>query len=146
MLGDEMGLGKTAQIVATLHKLQSLGVSGPFLIVAPLSTIAHWSREFQTWTRMRTVQLHGSSADRKVLCKYLWAAQASTADGSASHRGRVPGYYFHVVITTVRRRLTQTRSAVKLWPVIPQALLNQVLSVLGCSTRCCRLSIVDCAR
>ena len=45
ILADEMGLGKTAQIVATLSQLSDRGVSGPFLIVAPLSTIGHWARE-----------------------------------------------------------------------------------------------------
>ena len=46
MLADEMGLGKTAQIVATFSELsRTHGVGGPFLVVAPLSTIEHWQRE-----------------------------------------------------------------------------------------------------
>ncbi|KAL1499104.1 hypothetical protein AB1Y20_013617 [Prymnesium parvum] len=100
MLGDEMGLGKTAQIVAALHTLHTLGVPGPFLIVAPLSTIAHWSREFATWTQLRTIVLHGSASDRKMLCKYQWAAQQPTADGLACDKGYAKGYFFHVVVTT----------------------------------------------
>ena len=51
ILADEMGLGKTAQTVAFLHYLHTMcGVRGPFLIVAPLSTIEHWSREVETWS------------------------------------------------------------------------------------------------
>ena len=49
ILADEMGLGKTAQIVATISQLSSRHhVTGPFLIVAPLSTIGHWARELRT--------------------------------------------------------------------------------------------------
>ena len=40
-----MGLGKTAQSVALLGELRRLGVQGPFLVVAPLSTLEHWQRE-----------------------------------------------------------------------------------------------------
>ena len=45
LLADEMGLGKTAQSVALLGELRRLGVQGPFLVVAPLSTLEHWQRE-----------------------------------------------------------------------------------------------------
>lgn len=47
ILGDEMGLGKTIQIIAMISFLISKGIKGPFLIVAPLSTIANWRREFK---------------------------------------------------------------------------------------------------
>jgi hypothetical protein len=51
IIADEMGLGKTVQSVAFLQLLQAkFNVKGPFLIVAPLSTIPHWEREFQAWT------------------------------------------------------------------------------------------------
>ena len=43
MLADEMGLGKTIQSVSTLaHIVQHESIRGPFLIVAPLSTLNHW--------------------------------------------------------------------------------------------------------
>ena len=43
ILGDEMGLGKTPQAVAMLQCLHSLhAVHGPYLVVVPLSTLAHW--------------------------------------------------------------------------------------------------------
>ena len=51
LLADEMGLGKTAQSLALLQSLRRLeGVQGPFLIVAPLSTLPHWERELSLWT------------------------------------------------------------------------------------------------
>ncbi|PWN28122.1 hypothetical protein BDZ90DRAFT_246039 [Jaminaea rosea] len=50
ILADEMGLGKTLQTIAFLAHLRSKGVWGPFLIVAPLSTIANWVNEFERFT------------------------------------------------------------------------------------------------
>lgn len=47
ILADEMGLGKTVQCVAMFAHLVYMGVSGPFLICAPLSTIPNWYSEFQ---------------------------------------------------------------------------------------------------
>ena len=37
LLADEMGLGKTAQAIAMLAHLRANNVSGPFLVIAPLS-------------------------------------------------------------------------------------------------------------
>lgn len=47
ILADEMGLGKTIQVVAFLAYLLEQGISGPFLVVAPLSTIKNWEKEFE---------------------------------------------------------------------------------------------------
>ena len=48
LLADEMGLGKTAQVVATLGLLRAKHkLAGPFLVVAPLSTLQHWQREIE---------------------------------------------------------------------------------------------------
>jgi hypothetical protein len=49
----QMGLGKTAQSIAVLqYKRQICRIRGPFLVVAPLTTLGHWQREIQTWTDM----------------------------------------------------------------------------------------------
>lgn len=37
-----MGLGKTIQCIALIAHLMGKGVAGPYLIVAPLSTITNW--------------------------------------------------------------------------------------------------------
>lgn len=43
MPADEMGLGKTLQTIAFLAHLKFVrGVSGPFLVVVPLSVISSW--------------------------------------------------------------------------------------------------------
>ena len=47
------GLGKTAQSIATLaFQAQFLGMLGPHIVIAPLTTLGHWKREIQTWTDM----------------------------------------------------------------------------------------------
>lgn len=50
ILADEMGLGKTVQCIALVSHLASMGVKGPFLICAPLSTIPNWVAEFERFT------------------------------------------------------------------------------------------------
>jgi SNF2 family DNA or RNA helicase len=46
-----MGLGKTVQCVTFLSFLvNEIKSAGPFLVVAPLSTLPHWQREFEAWT------------------------------------------------------------------------------------------------
>ena len=47
ILADEMGLGKTPQTIALLCHLIEMGISGPFLVVAPLSTLPNWILEFE---------------------------------------------------------------------------------------------------
>lgn len=48
ILGDEMGLGKTVQSIAMLAHLVARGVSGPFMIVGPLSTLHNWVRTLRS--------------------------------------------------------------------------------------------------
>ncbi|KAA8593597.1 hypothetical protein FQN60_009713 [Etheostoma spectabile] len=55
ILADEMGLGKTIQSITFLYEIFSMGIRGPFLIIAPLSTITNWEREFRTWTHMNVI-------------------------------------------------------------------------------------------
>ena len=47
ILADEMGLGKTVQCVAMMSHMVYMGVPGPFLVCAPLSTIPNWYNEFK---------------------------------------------------------------------------------------------------
>jgi SNF2 family DNA or RNA helicase len=47
ILADEMGLGKTIQTISLLcYLIEYKKNFGPFLIVAPLSTIPNWMAEF----------------------------------------------------------------------------------------------------
>ena len=61
-LADEMGLGKTVQVVGFLNYLfERFHIRGPFLIVAPVSTLPHWQREFERFTgdNLYAVVYHG---------------------------------------------------------------------------------------
>ncbi|KAI5192907.1 chromodomain-helicase-DNA-binding protein 7 [Nematocida minor] len=68
ILADEMGLGKTVQSVAFVDTVISkCGLKRPALVVAPLSTIPHWEREFAAWTDLRVLVYHGSQAAREIM-------------------------------------------------------------------------------
>ncbi|XP_025832998.1 chromodomain-helicase-DNA-binding protein 7 isoform X3 [Agrilus planipennis] len=70
ILADEMGLGKTIQSLTFIHAVHEHGIRGPFLIIAPLSTIPNWQREIESWTDMNVVVYHGSSASRNMIQEY----------------------------------------------------------------------------
>ncbi len=71
ILADEMGLGKTVQAMSIMHHLFTQeDVVGPFLVVAPLSTIPHWRREFSTWTTMNAIVYHGNADAREMMRRY----------------------------------------------------------------------------
>ncbi|KTF72697.1 hypothetical protein cypCar_00035817 [Cyprinus carpio] len=70
ILADEMGLGKTIQSITFLYEIFLMGLRGPFLIIAPLSTITNWEREFRTWTEMNVIVYHGSQISRQMIQQY----------------------------------------------------------------------------
>ncbi|KAL0970047.1 hypothetical protein UPYG_G00236430 [Umbra pygmaea] len=70
ILADEMGLGKTIQAIALLTEMHAAGIHGPFLVIAPLSTLGNWAREFSSWTYLYTVVYHGSQENRHVIEEY----------------------------------------------------------------------------
>lgn len=89
-----MGLGKTIQSIAFLSEIFVRGIHGPFLIIAPLSTITNWEREFRTWTEMNAIVYHGSQISRQMIQQYEMVyrdAQGNPLSGV---------FKFHVVITT----------------------------------------------
>lgn len=93
ILADEMGLGKTIQSSVFLQMLRrEQGMRGPFLVVAPLSTVVQWQREVTTWTDMDAIIYHGSLEDREII---------RTHELSYLSRGKgADGYKLEVVITT----------------------------------------------
>eukprot|EP01054_Gregarina_sp_Poly1_P000839 Gregarina_sp_Poly_1__838@NODE_11_length_23386_cov_122_075861_g9_i0_p1_GENE_NODE_11_length_23386_cov_122_075861_g9_i0NODE_11_length_23386_cov_122_075861_g9_i0_p1_ORF_typecomplete_len2103_score346_41SNF2_N/PF00176_23/2_7e68Helicase_C/PF00271_31/2_6e17PHD/PF00628_29/0_074PHD/PF00628_29/4_7e07PHD/PF00628_29/3e05PHD/PF00628_29/0_21PHD/PF00628_29/0_036PHD/PF00628_29/9_3e03PHD/PF00628_29/1_8e04ResIII/PF04851_15/5_6e14ResIII/PF04851_15/7_8e03ERCC3_RAD25_C/PF16203_5/0_00011PHD_2/PF13831_6/7_1e03PHD_2/PF1 len=65
ILADEMGLGKTIQCLAFLSALKSMGITGPHLIVVPLSTVGNWAREIRRFIpHLRFVKICGSRFER----------------------------------------------------------------------------------
>uniref|UniRef100_A0A8D2LFC3 Chromodomain helicase DNA binding protein 7 n=1 Tax=Varanus komodoensis TaxID=61221 RepID=A0A8D2LFC3_VARKO len=100
ILADEMGLGKTIQSITFLYEIYLKGIHGPFLVIAPLSTIPNWEREFHTWTELNVVVYHGSQASRRTIQSYemyFKDPQGRAIKGS---------YKFHAVITTFEMILT----------------------------------------
>jgi chromodomain-helicase-DNA-binding protein 4 len=72
ILADEMGLGKTIQSIAFLASLFEEGIcTHPHLVVAPLSTLRNWEREFATWApQMNVIMYVGSAQARSVIREY----------------------------------------------------------------------------
>ncbi|TSZ40535.1 Chromodomain-helicase-DNA-binding protein 6 [Bagarius yarrelli] len=94
ILADEMGLGKTIQSITFLYEIFLMGLRGPFLIIAPLSTITNWEREFRTWTNINVIVYHGSQISRQMILQYEMYHR--------DEQGNIkPGLFkFHGVITT----------------------------------------------
>eukprot|EP00727_Mastigamoeba_balamuthi_P008645 m51a1_g4402 hypothetical protein (840) ;mRNA; r:417036-420747 len=68
VLADEMGLGKTITTIALLGHLWHMNVRGPFLVVAPVSTLSNWTNEFAVWAPTLPVLLyHGTPDEREKL-------------------------------------------------------------------------------
>lgn len=94
ILADEMGLGKTIQSISFLIEMQRYGVRGPFLVIAPLSTISNWQREFETWSEINAVVYHGSASSRHLIQEYEFYLRDE-------HGQPVPGLFkFEAMITT----------------------------------------------
>jgi len=63
-----MGLGKTIQTIGLFCHLYEKGVKGPFLVVAPLSTLSNWVNEIDKWApELGCVLYHGSKEDRATI-------------------------------------------------------------------------------
>ena len=73
ILADEMGLGKTIQCIALISHLMKLGVPGPFLVCAPLSTVPNWMSEFSRFApRVPTVLYHGPKDERLKIRRKIY--------------------------------------------------------------------------
>lgn len=77
ILADEMGLGKTLQTIAFLTQV-TLGpnpVSGPHLVIVPLSVLTSWVMEFRRFSpQLRIVRLHsGDEKERERLRREVLA-------------------------------------------------------------------------
>lgn len=92
ILADEMGLGKTIQSISVMAYLaEKHGIWGPFLVVAPASTLHNWQQEITKFVpRLKCLPYWGTAADRKVLRKF-WDRKHITYTEDAP---------FHVLITS----------------------------------------------
>lgn len=81
-----MGLGKTIQSIAFLQEVYNVSIRGPFLVIAPLSTITNWEREFNTWTELNTIVYHGSLASRQMIQQYEMYCKDARVSGGVFSR------------------------------------------------------------
>ncbi|KAG0092899.1 putative DNA helicase ino80 [Podila epicladia] len=91
ILADEMGLGKTVQSISLMaHLAETHNIWGPFLVIAPASTLHNWQQEFTKFTPgLRALPYWGDPNDRATLRKVWCRKQIYNKDSP-----------FHVLITS----------------------------------------------
>ncbi|XP_070577930.1 chromatin-remodeling ATPase INO80-like [Ptychodera flava] len=92
ILADEMGLGKTVQSIALMaHLAETQGIWGPFLVIAPASTLHNWQQECTRFVpRFKALPYWGNQSERKILRKF-WSQNRQL------HKEDAP---FHIIITS----------------------------------------------
>lgn len=92
ILADEMGLGKTVQSISVMTYLaEKHDIWGPFLVVAPASTLHNWEQEIRKFVPdFKVLPYWGTAGDRKTLRKF-WDRKHKTYKKDAS---------FHVMVTS----------------------------------------------
>ncbi|OCF38279.1 DNA helicase INO80 [Kwoniella heveanensis CBS 569] len=92
ILADEMGLGKTIQSISLLAYLaEHHNLWGPFLVIAPSSTLHNWQQELARFVpRLKALPYWGSPKDRETL-RRIWSRKNQTF-----HEGSP----FHILVTS----------------------------------------------
>ncbi|XP_057975247.1 ATP-dependent DNA helicase DDM1 [Malania oleifera] len=68
ILADQMGLGKTIQTIGFLAHLKGKGLDGPYLVIAPLSTLSNWVNEISRFVpAINAIIYHGDKNERNEL-------------------------------------------------------------------------------
>ena len=92
ILADEMGLGKTVQSISVMGYLaEKYNIWGPFLVIAPSSTLHNWQQEIARFLPgLKCLPYWGNAKDRKILRKF-WDRKSITYNQDSP---------FHVLITS----------------------------------------------
>ncbi|KAI9368771.1 SNF2 family N-terminal domain-containing protein [Aspergillus egyptiacus] len=92
ILADEMGLGKTVQSISVMAYLAEVhNIWGPFLVIAPASTLHNWQQEITKFVPdIKVLPYWGSAKDRKILRKF-WDRKHITYTKESE---------FHVLVTS----------------------------------------------
>ncbi|KAJ5100373.1 Helicase C-terminal [Penicillium angulare] len=92
ILADEMGLGKTIQSISVMAYLAEFhNIWGPFLVIAPASTLHNWQQEIAKFVPdLKVLPYWGNAKDRKVLRKF-WDRKHITYNRDSE---------FHVLVTS----------------------------------------------
>jgi SNF2 family DNA or RNA helicase len=77
--------GKTLQTATFVNFILSkLHRKSPALVIAPLSTLAHWKREFNSWTDLNVIVYHGNADDRKMIRELEFAYECDRPKGGVA--------------------------------------------------------------
>ncbi|PIA55710.1 hypothetical protein AQUCO_00700192v1 [Aquilegia coerulea] len=100
ILADQMGLGKTIQTIGFLAHLKGNGLHGPYLVIAPLSTLSNWVNEITRFVPgMNAIIYHGDKKGRDEIRK--------------KHMPRNIGPKFPIVITSYEVAMNDARRHLK---------------------------------
>lgn len=79
ILGDEMGLGKTLQTICFLLHTKNKFLKGPYLVMAPLSVIDEWKKEFSRFAPSISVLKYiGNKEQREEIRKTIASNYSSS--------------------------------------------------------------------
>nr|OQO20434.1 hypothetical protein B0A51_14666 [Rachicladosporium sp. CCFEE 5018] len=100
ILADEMGLGKTVQSISVMAYLAEVhNIWGPFLVIAPASTLHNWQQEITRFVpNIKVLPYWGSAKDRKILRKF-WDRKHITYNRDSP---------FHVLVTSYQLVVADT--------------------------------------
>lgn len=101
ILADEMGLGKTIQSISFLnHLINFENCRGPFLVIAPLSTLEHWKRTIEDWTTLNGVLYYDvNGIEGRQCCRgYEWFYTDISTKGNVLQSAEL--YKFHILVTS----------------------------------------------
>lgn len=101
ILADEMGLGKTVQSISVMAYLaEKHNIWGPFLVIAPSSTLHNWQQEITKFVpTLKCLPYWGNAKDRKILRKF-WDRKHITYNKDSQ---------FHVLITSYQLVVQDTQ-------------------------------------
>ncbi|KAI9844343.1 MAG: putative DNA helicase ino80 [Sclerophora amabilis] len=101
ILADEMGLGKTVQSISVMGYLaENHNIWGPFLVIAPASTLHNWQQEISRFVPdLKVLPYWGNAKDRKVLRKF-WDRKHITYTRDSP---------FHVLVTSYQLVVQDTQ-------------------------------------
>ena len=101
ILADEMGLGKTVQSISVMAYLaETHNIWGPFLVIAPASTLHNWQQEITRFVPgLKVLPYWGNAKDRKVLRKF-WDRKHITYSKDSP---------FHVLVTSYQLVVQDTQ-------------------------------------
>jgi chromodomain-helicase-DNA-binding protein 7 len=101
IIADEMGLGKTIQAMSFINHLVFVEkMEGPFLIIAPLSTLQHWKRVFLDWSYLNSILYYDGEGKngRAFLRENEWYRYDVTQKGNFTKHYKITK--FQVLITS----------------------------------------------